>query len=45
MPGCSPVFDPLYQLASFRRLLARYDIRPCERQSRRDPERVVGVMP
>jgi eukaryotic-like serine/threonine-protein kinase len=30
-PGCSPVFDPLYRLESFRRLMARYDIRPCER--------------
>ena len=30
-PGCSPVFDPLYPLDSFRRLLARYDIRVCGR--------------
>jgi eukaryotic-like serine/threonine-protein kinase len=30
-PGCSPVFDPLYPLDSFRRLMRRYDIRPCQR--------------
>ena len=30
-PGCTPVFDPLYRLSSFQRLMARYDIRVCER--------------
>jgi hypothetical protein len=30
-PGRSPVFDPRYRLESLRRLMARYDIRPCER--------------
>lgn len=30
-PGCSPVFDPLCRLESFPRLMARYDIRLCER--------------
>ena len=28
-PGCSPVFDPLHQLASFRALMLRYGIWPC----------------
>jgi tetratricopeptide (TPR) repeat protein len=30
-PGCTPVFDPLHRLSTFRRLMARYDIRVCER--------------
>jgi len=30
-PACSPVFDPVYRLDSFRRLMARYDIRVCDR--------------
>ena len=30
-PGCTPVFDPLYRLSSFQRLMARYDIRVCDR--------------
>jgi serine/threonine-protein kinase len=30
-PGCTPVFDPLHPLASYRALMARYGIRICGR--------------
>jgi hypothetical protein len=30
-PGCTPVFDPVHRLRSFRRLMARYGITVCDR--------------
>jgi hypothetical protein len=29
-PGCTPVFDPLRKLGSYRGLMKRYGIRACE---------------
>ena len=29
-PGCTPVFDPLRKLRSYRELMTRYGIRVCE---------------